>query len=126
MFEKIKRYKVIIISIVIIILAIFLYQKFVLDKKEDASINIVAVGGDVNGVGQEMIRLLYELNRIKFDTSIFEDPLFNSLVDHSLEVVAEPLGRPDPFAPIGSEVNTETTIAEPIDHRQDLLNINDD
>jgi hypothetical protein len=44
--------------------------------------------------------LVGELAPIKFDTSLFADPRFESLVDLATPVAPEPLGRSDPFAPI--------------------------
>jgi len=41
-----------------------------------------------------------ELQSISFDTSIFSDPKFTSLVDITTAVQPEPIGRPDPFAVI--------------------------
>lgn len=40
-----------------------------------------------------------QLGSISFDTSIFSDPRFASLVNLSTPVAPEPIGRTDPFAP---------------------------
>lgn len=42
--------------------------------------------------------LVSELQPISFDTKIFSDPRFNSLVDLATPVSAETTGRSDPFA----------------------------
>lgn len=42
--------------------------------------------------------LVGELSPISFDTSIFSDPRFQSLVDLATPVAPEPMGRLDPFA----------------------------
>lgn len=44
--------------------------------------------------------LVSELQSISFDTAIFSDPKFLSLVDLKVPVTAEPSGRLDPFAVI--------------------------
>jgi hypothetical protein len=44
--------------------------------------------------------LVSQLQSIKFDTTIFEDPSFIALVDLRTPVTHEAAGRPDPFAPI--------------------------
>ncbi|MFI5260513.1 MAG: hypothetical protein ACHQU0_01840 [Candidatus Paceibacteria bacterium] len=41
-----------------------------------------------------------ELQSISFDTSIFSDPRYTSLVDITTAVQSEPAGRADPFAVI--------------------------
>ncbi len=42
--------------------------------------------------------LVNELQPISFDTSIFTDPSFTSLIDITTPVTPEPSGRADPFA----------------------------
>jgi hypothetical protein len=49
---------------------------------------------------QQFLDLAGELAAVSFNTSIFSDPRFNSLVDISTTVIPEAQGRPDPFAPI--------------------------
>lgn len=44
--------------------------------------------------------LVSELQPISFDTKIFSDPRFTSLVSLSTPVAVETVGRSDPFAPI--------------------------
>ncbi len=49
---------------------------------------------------QQFLSLAGELDTVSFDSSIFTDPRFNSLVDLTIQVTPEPLGRSDPFAPL--------------------------
>lgn len=49
---------------------------------------------------QQFLNLAAELQPISFDTSLFNDPRFASLVDLSVPVVPESTGRLDPFAPV--------------------------
>ena len=44
--------------------------------------------------------LVSELQPISFNTAIFSDPKFTSLVNLATPVAPEPSGRLDPFAPI--------------------------
>lgn len=44
--------------------------------------------------------LVGELRSVSFDTDIFSDPRFTSLVDLATPVAPEPVGRIDPFAPV--------------------------
>lgn len=44
--------------------------------------------------------LVSQLQPISFDTTIFSDPKFTSLVDLTMPVAPESSGRPDPFAPV--------------------------
>lgn len=49
---------------------------------------------------QQFLDVAAELQPISFNTAIFSDPRFASLVDLTVPVSPETQGRPDPFAPI--------------------------
>ena len=49
---------------------------------------------------QQFLSVAAELQPISFDTTIFSDPRFTSLVDITVPLAPEPQGRPDPFAPL--------------------------
>lgn len=49
----------------------------------------------------KVLEMLNRLTALKLDRSFFDSPLFRSLQDFGVEVVPEPKGRPNPFAPIG-------------------------
>ena len=69
----------------------------------DVSLGFVPAGGAYEStLGQSILRTLSELRAIKLDTSIFENPIFLSLVGHEVSTTSIPLGRIDPFAPIDS------------------------
>ena len=55
---------------------------------------------------QEFLSKLKELQDLELDSPIFEDEEFLSLVDHTVQVVDEDAGRPNPFAPVPG-LNTE-------------------
>jgi hypothetical protein len=50
--------------------------------------------------------LVSQLQPISFDTSIFSDPTFTSLVDLATPVAPEESGRLDPFAPLSGAVSS--------------------
>jgi hypothetical protein len=49
---------------------------------------------------RELLDSLLTLRAIKLDDSVFRDPAFMSLRDFSTQIVSEPVGRPNPFAPL--------------------------
>ena len=51
---------------------------------------------------QDLIALLFELKSIRLDSSLFGDPLFRALKDFGQDLVSEPIGRNNPFAPLGA------------------------
>ncbi|MDP3996827.1 MAG: hypothetical protein Q8P86_04010 [bacterium] len=60
-------------------------------------------------VGRELLALLAEMKAIRIDKSIFDSPLFDGLNDLSVPIDPQPLGRNNPFAPFGSDVNATST-----------------
>lgn len=49
---------------------------------------------------QEFLAKLKELQGLELDSPLFNDEEFLSLVDHTVQVVDEEAGRPNPFAPV--------------------------
>lgn len=78
-----------------------------------------ATGASV--VPDNFLTLLLSVNNIKLNDAIFSDPAFIGLRDSSITLIPDTtIGRPNPFAPIGSDVvpppassTTTTTISTP-------------
>lgn len=67
-----------------------------------------------NGTGSadsDVVTTLLQLRSITLSGGIFSDPLFSSLRDFSTDIIPEPVGRPDPFAPISPTATTTETAA---------------
>lgn len=65
--------------------------------------------------GGDLIALLAELKSIDLDTSILEDSTFLTLQDFTVSLSPEPVGRTNPFAPLGvgtSGVATATSSSD--------------
>lgn len=60
----------------------------------------ISASGPSSQTQAEFQSLVSQLQSISFDTRIFSDPAFTSLVDLKQEVTPESSGRIDPFAPI--------------------------
>jgi hypothetical protein len=58
---------------------------------------------------QTLIATLLQLRSVKLDATIFADPAFMALQDFSTPIVPEPVGRPNPFAPLSSSAATPAT-----------------
>lgn len=55
-------------------------------------------------LGQDFLNLLFSLKSLNLDGALFESPTFGSLKDSSIILVPDGTeGRPNPFAPIGTE-----------------------
>ena len=62
-------------------------------------------------VGSDFLTILLNLKNMKLDDSIFSDPAFLSLHDSSVLLISDPTqeGRPNPFAPIGSDTSSSVS-----------------
>ncbi|MDP3726514.1 MAG: hypothetical protein Q8R36_04950 [bacterium] len=99
MSQKIKNTIFIIVFVAIVFVAYSLFF-----KKDDVAPLLTSQsatqGGRETSVVQEFLVLLNTLNNLELDTGIFQDPVFNSLQDESVELQEEPKGRKNPFAPL--------------------------
>lgn len=50
---------------------------------------------------REFLVLLQQLSSIQLDASLLQDPVFNSLESFRADLVQQPVGRSNPFAPVG-------------------------
>lgn len=99
--EFLKKHKTILIIVVVVAIGLILYNS--LGGTEIASVDETLSSESVSSGAEsdEILALLATLRAIEFDTSVFESPVFLGLVDFSVPLVPEPVGRPNPFAPIG-------------------------
>ena len=58
---------------------------------------------NTSSMGAEVLTALNQLRTLKLDDSVFKDKTFMSLQDFSKPLDAEPIGRTNPFSPIGVE-----------------------
>jgi len=56
-----------------------------------------------------LVSTLLALRAVKLDGTIFSDPAFVSLKDFSTQIVPEPVGRDDPFAPLSVAPSTSAS-----------------
>ncbi len=55
-------------------------------------------------VGTDLLDLLNKLKDVNFETNLFANPNFSSLVDWSIPLPTPSVGRPNPFERIGLDV----------------------
>ena len=130
MASKIKN---IIIFIVIVAVLILIYVFFFKQSPEEdglisSSGNPVlpsAAVSDQNSIGKDFLSILLNVKNIKLDDSIFSDPVFASLHDSSIELISDGNeGRPNPFAPLGSDIIATPVNALDISIPVNALDIN--
>ena len=105
MMEIIKKYKNIVLIIVIAVIIFTLYSIFFEDRVSDSLLS--GSSGDTDAqsaaVGKEFLSVLLELRSLELKTDIFSDRTFLILRDFSQTVEPQPTGRPNPFANIGND-----------------------
>lgn len=69
--------------------------------------NLSATSSEEVSAGQELLVVVNKIKSIELDDSIFGDPLFTNLQDNTFEIVPKPVGRSNPFAPLGTQTTTE-------------------
>lgn len=58
----------------------------------------------------ELLALLLDIRLIRLNESILSDPVFQGLEDFGQDIIPEPIGRKNPFAPVDpSELQVNTT-----------------
>jgi hypothetical protein len=94
-----QKYKKIIWGVVIVLALFVLYSIFFKKSPEPALTQASAAG--TTAADEELIALLNQVKGIDLNSAIFSNELFLSLTNYSVELVPEPKGRTNPFAPIG-------------------------
>ena len=102
--------KKIIIGVVIVILLFGLYKAFS-GGEEEAALSSETPSGLPAEQGGVLLSLLLELKSITLADAIFADAAFQTLEDFTVKLVPEPIGRRNPFAPIGTVESVETAPA---------------
>ena len=100
MTELLSRHKFAVIGIALVV-AVVSWLALSQDTSGSSSLLSTETVSE-GGPNAELISTLLALRAVKLDGTIFTDPAFTSLKDFSTEIVPEPIGRPNPFAPLNS------------------------
>lgn len=92
---------IIIAVIALILISIGGFYYLSRDEQDDGALLISESAG--NSVDRELLATLLELKSLKFNDALFESNTFRSLKDFSRQIPDEPVGRPNPFAPVGTD-----------------------
>jgi hypothetical protein len=95
-------------GIVIVIVLIFVISYF--GKTTDTTVQSLVSD---KGVAQTtdakyILNLLNKMNQVKLEDTIFSDKVFISLKDNSVTLVAQPVSRENPFAPVSAAELAQT------------------
>lgn len=96
---------IIILAILFVVYAVF----FKKDPTAEALLNTGAGSPEAQAIGSQISQALLRIEQIKLDKSIFNNVLYKALVDRSEPISDEPIGRSNPFAPIG-DISVSSTV----------------
>lgn len=96
-----NTFKKIIIPVVVAALLFAGYNFFLKGDGADSLLKVSSVSSD-DALGTEIIKAINQISTLKLDRSIFDDPIFGTLVDRSEPISPEKSGRDNPFAVIGA------------------------
>ena len=98
-----KKYKNIILGVIIFAIAGFAYTLFI-DKTDEGLLTSEVKGTDNTVLETDLLSILIDLRLIKLDDDIFSNQVFQSLRDFGQDIVPEPVGRENPFAPANTGI----------------------
>ncbi len=102
MLKSIKNKGGLLFGSMMILVCFFAYQYWA--GAEASNSQLISVkDSSVGGVGSETLKLLAELRNLVLDEDIFVDKVFQNLEDFSMELQLQPIGRNNPFAPVGTD-----------------------
>jgi hypothetical protein len=64
---------------------------------------------EAGAVGSQVLTVLNSVSSISIDASFFTSAAYQSLVDYSVSVPPQPVGRSNPFAPVGASAPVPQT-----------------
>lgn len=95
-----KKNKIIIIIVAVIVAGFAWYAFSDRGGAPPPLLNTQAVGPSTTAAEKTLVETLVTLRAITLSGTIFSDPAFQSLQDFGTQIVPEPVGRRDPFAPL--------------------------
>jgi RsiW-degrading membrane proteinase PrsW (M82 family) len=90
-----------IILVVILAGAWYFYSKGSSSPSTSQLVSTTPGGTATANVGANVLTILNSVSSINIDTSFFSTPAYQSLVDYSITVPPQEVGRQNPFAPVG-------------------------
>ena len=92
---------IVIIVVIILVIAYFYYEGG--SGSSTASTSLLQQQASDQSIGAAELSLLDQIQSLKIDTSLFQDPAYKTLVDYSVPIPQDGVGRPNPFAPFPGE-----------------------
>ncbi len=97
-------------GIIILTVTLFGFSNFANSANKDALLVSESISSGV--VGNDLLVLLLELKALSLESEIFTDEAFINLKDFSTEIRPQPVGRNNPFASLGVDVEVFESVEE--------------
>lgn len=104
-----KKTFIIIIVIVLIAIGYYFYSKGGESVNTDSLLSTQEINPETQIVGSKVLSLLNQISSLKIDPSLFTSASYKSLVDYTIAVPEQNIGRPNPFAPLNGPVKVTNT-----------------
>ncbi|MEK7133987.1 MAG: hypothetical protein AAB804_02865 [Patescibacteria group bacterium] len=99
MIQTLGRHKLILIGVAVLI-AVGVWYGSLSSSPPSPGLVTTPIAGASGPAEQGIVATLLTLRAVKLDGTIFGDRAFMSLKDFSTEIIPEPIGRENPFAPL--------------------------
>ena len=109
--EFFTKYKAVIFIVLGALVVIGVWWAFSQDAPSDSLITTEVTPG-TSATDKSLVDTLLQLRAVSLNGTIFSDPAFVSLQDFGTQIVPEPVGRPNPFAPISGNVAPATSTSQ--------------
>ncbi len=92
-----KKPLLIIIAVIIVALGFYFYTS---GEATNSDLGLLTSGAPVtptSEAGERVLVLLRQVKGLKIDTTFFKTPAYSSLVDHTVPIYPQNIGKPNPF-----------------------------
>jgi hypothetical protein len=105
MFAKLFNNKIVLVGLGGLLLGVIAWYVLSSEETPTSLLEVQPVAaGTVSAEERAILDTLFQLRAIQLTGSIFTNPAFLALRDFRTEIVAEPIGRRNPFAPLGADL----------------------
>jgi hypothetical protein len=100
--EWVMKHKLVVLGIIVVVVGAIFWGMTQNSAPEPVLSPEVTTTGSptADTVDRELVATLLALRTVNLSGTIFADPAFTSLKDFGTTIVPEPVGRPNPFAPL--------------------------
>jgi hypothetical protein len=87
-----------------VLIAGYLLWTIVSKDPETATLSSVSTASDTSVGDAKVLETLINMRNLRLDDRLFNNPAFLKLINTERKIIPEPVGRRNPFSPIGSDV----------------------